>query len=567
MKIRDRFTITRLFLIVLVILIFSSNVAYAGSLGGGIAEGLLTLLIFFLIQIGLIIFWFIMHIPSKNGTVSVLIISSFIDLVAILFTSFSVSLLISLNQSFTGEGINFGVGLWGGIIEQSFPWWFYSSRLLILLFIVILILFFMNKWILVLSKSNRVTIHFLQCILVAIGVLTIFTPNIAGPITRWFVDPATLILKHNDNSYKDGIKWSEFYGFDEETIAYYSFEKILTECSEQDALESLTKLAVKSVLTPVSNAVSPLTLVEPQTQNLSSEAENDYNANDYLILHDIGDYKIAKYKNISSTHNKRITDNYILKIGVTTFESVHLIPDLKDISYMTEYSREKKENSFSFDNSRTNDASKTKRTRRSRFVSGCDNVEVSVIKHTGGESDKWLQHELAGNFIQQKGDIRDIQLENIEGKKVFIKIKYGFGSEDVIYAWLHDNAVFKIKSHREFDCACRPTEILTAYLKKFPPTVRSPNIMKWQNHHVAYELWLSKKWLEQIKDAEPIDDKILKIALKHIFLYLKFREKEYGIKAVTDKKGLWKLYLVKDLTRINKFVVDTEQWLTQAFQK
>ncbi len=550
MKIRKIFsTALLIFGAISTLIIFSSN-AYA-DLGSGIGEFYIWFLIIASLQIVLLITWFIVHILSKKSSIAILITRTFIDLATIIISSISIWFF-----STTALGIPLGSGLWEAIFNSLTCFNYYKLSILVIL--ILFILYFMNQWIISLSKSNRIVIHFFQCIFVILTILIIFSPTFAGPVTRWFVNPDSLIRYDEPFSTLNNAKLcAECYGFDKKIISFYDFEMKLYESSEYEVLKPIEKPAAPPITVPVTNTPSAPQPIDQKTQNLSTQTENDYDVNDYLILQDIGDYKLRTYRNISFTENKRINNNYILKIGVEPFEGGHYIPDHKDIAYITEYSRERIKRQPSDDS----------RSKRLRFICNCGDVDINIVRHMGGESDKWLQHELVEEFIRGEDGKEKILTTDINGNKVFTMTKCGFALQDVTYGWLHNNVIIKIKCDREIGYKTTPTEIISAYLKKFPSTIQPVDIKKWKRDRTEYELWLGKKWMKQIKNAEPLDDKILTIALKHIFLYLNFREEEYGKKAIDDKKKLWKLYLAKDLPQINKFVADNEKWLAQEVKK
>lgn len=522
--------------------IIFANTVYAGDSMGGLGQALAWLAICVYLEIFSIIVWFIIHIFSKSNSRIALIVRSFFDLIIILINLNSLLIVCAIH------GIEFGFSLQ----------WVYYSRIipvLIVLFIFVAsILYLMNQWITTLSRFRRVIIHLLQCTLITFFLLIIFfiiSGTISKPIARWFVNPEELILKYDDpvhniiyepgQEYGQGrvILWSEYYGFDKETIAFYKFEKSLYESSEYEVL----KLNEKPAIRPSSNNENTTDIDE---QKELDQKENEYAVNNYLILQDIGDYKLRKKRKNILTKQIKITPGYTIKVGKGVgyhergiLAGGHLMPDHEDVFYKAEYTKD-------IDN----------------------DAYVFVVRHNGGESDKWLQFELVGRFMAGKQGKEKILTADIDGNKVLTNIKRDYTQyEDVTYGWLHNDVVITILYDRKIGQTNKPSEIISAYLKKFPSTIQPVDIKKWKQDRVVYTLWLGKKWLEQIENIELVNDKILRVAMSEMFSYLRFREEQYNIKALDDKKKLWKLYLAKDLPQINKFVADNEQWLAQEVKK
>jgi hypothetical protein len=160
--------------------------------------------LYFLVNLILLLGWSFIHMRSKDGIKNILILRTIYDLIIILYSVPTLSFFIFVNSTYIRaivEPIR--------VADEYFL--FYAYRLIFLLILLILILYKMNKW--VSLRINRIGIHFILCLTLIITLLTIFEPSVAGPITRWFVDPVKLLkLYDNPRIYNERLK---YYGFKE----------------------------------------------------------------------------------------------------------------------------------------------------------------------------------------------------------------------------------------------------------------------------------------------------------------------------------------------------------------
>jgi len=180
-----------------IILTFLAVDVYAGQqVMAGIGEGLLILAGLALLQIGLIVLWFVIHIRPKESSKTILFIRIIIDLGVILYSSatmiFMKSLLSPNHYALDSE-------VWQAMLG-------YPVRLFLLSLVITCMVSLMNTWITSLERSSRVLIHFFQCSLVAVGISMLFSPNVSGPVARWFVNPK-ILFNNNPAAYVN-------YGFE-----------------------------------------------------------------------------------------------------------------------------------------------------------------------------------------------------------------------------------------------------------------------------------------------------------------------------------------------------------------
>jgi hypothetical protein len=101
-------------------------------------------------------------------------------------------------------------------------------------------------------------------------------------------------------------------------------------------------------------------------------------------------------------------------------------------------------------------------------------VKVQVTQHTGGDSDRWLLHEIEDSY--RDGDDEDSRLGLFSGAGVKIReingnkiIYWGLGGGS--YIWVNGQKVIEIKYTDLQRNKPEPIEVVKAYLQKFPSTI------------------------------------------------------------------------------------------------
>jgi len=171
---------------------------------------------------------------------------------------------------------------------------------------------------------------------------------------------------------------------------------------------------------------------------------------------------------------------------------------------------------------------------------------VYVTQHTGGDTDsKWLLHELEGSYRNSnqpekfRGMVRTVGASKI--------ITYFKGTR---YTWLSNGVLVNISYYDPTLTKPEPTEILTAYLQKYPSTLPAITFDKahdkqWLKKEIDRRLWLADKYLATIQPEDPkLHDK-LDDMVQNMLVFLDYREKYYGVKAA-DEKTLLEEYLYDD---------------------
>jgi hypothetical protein len=244
----------------------------------------------------------------------------------------------------------------------------------------------------------------------------------------------------------------------------------------------------------------------------------------YLILNDIGGYK----------YRPKQTSELYGNSGVLT-SADHFIMDHDDITYATRYVHP-------------------------TTITG---VSVQVTQHAGGDSDKWLLHEVERGF--RRGDYEEnmtpARFRNIDGNNIFYS---GLGGGT--YRWISNNVVVNIEYVDLYRQKPEPLEVVRAYLAKFQSTMATITIdnahnENWIKDEMERRLWLCDKWLQQLDEGKTDQYKALSAVVdNHLEVFLDYREKYYGISAGEEKQALYGYLQALNEKEIRKKLTEYKQW-------
>ncbi len=192
-------------------------------------------------------------------------------------------------------------------------------------------------------------------------------------------------------------------------------------------------------------------------------------------------------------------------------------------------------------------------------------VEVQVTQHTGGDSDKWLLHEVDKEFRTYYG-IPDpsYMIRTINGNTV-----YTFGSAGWDYRWVSGNKIIDLEYRDPMMSKAEPLEIINAYLAKHPsflPATTSAGIRNaeskttWIKDEMDRRLWLCDKWFMQLQLEKVTQSDTLQAAVKSMNVFLDYRQKYYGIDAAGDKNLLSGYLSANDGTNIKAKLTEYKNW-------
>ncbi len=170
-------------------------------------------------------------------------------------------------------------------------------------------------------------------------------------------------------------------------------------------------------------------------------------------------------------------------------------------------------------------------------------VDVSVTKHSGSDSDKWLLHEVDRDFRNYYGIPGMAYSPEIVDGQTILEATVGGAN----YRWLSGNKVIMIEYHDSQMTKPAPIEIVRAYLAKHPSTLSTitlvqlrsaENTTKWIKDEMDRRLWLCDKWFYQLQLGKVQQPEVLQQAVKSMNIFLDYREKYHGMKAADEKNLL-----------------------------
>ncbi len=193
-------------------------------------------------------------------------------------------------------------------------------------------------------------------------------------------------------------------------------------------------------------------------------------------------------------------------------------------------------------------------------------VKVEVTKHTDpNDSLRWLQHEVEKSFRTYYGmPGEEYEMRSVDGNTIM-----AFGSAGWTYRWLSGNKVIQIEYHDSQMTKPEPLEIVKAYLAKHPSTLTpltsadlrtAENKTKWIKDEMERRLWLCDKWFYQLQLGKVQQNEVLQQAVKSMEVFLNYREKYYGIAAQNEKQLLWGYRDKNDGTSIKAKLKEYKDW-------
>jgi hypothetical protein len=261
---------------------------------------------------------------------------------------------------------------------------------------------------------------------------------------------------------------------------------------------------------------------------------------DYLILQNIGSYKFSTQSvNPITDEVKQIPGYTILKNPGVLTGTDHFRIDHKDTTYETDYESDVTD----------------------------IGVEVQVTQHTGGDSDRWLLHEIEDSY--RDGDehaklgllIQATRLREINGNKIIGRRGNG-------YTWVSNNFVIDVSYTDLKGNKPEPLEIVQAYLAKFPSSITITDAtfksnaynVKWIKDEMDRRLWLCDKWNAQYQSGGVTQANLMVKLLENMDIFLKYREKYFKIAAEDESNLLDTYHENNDLVSIQNKLKEYKTW-------
>ena len=192
-------------------------------------------------------------------------------------------------------------------------------------------------------------------------------------------------------------------------------------------------------------------------------------------------------------------------------------------------------------------------------------IDVQVTQHAGADSDKWLLHEVDRNFRNYYGQPGDSYvMRQINGNTVMAA-----GSGEWTYHWLSANKVIRIEYTDLQMTKPEPLEVVQAYLAKHPSTLTpmtsadlrtADNKTKWIKDEMDRRLWLCDKWNAQFQLGKASQADMFRALVDNMTVFLKYRQKCYGITATDDINALFDYSRNNDAAAIMNKLTAYKTW-------
>jgi len=194
-------------------------------------------------------------------------------------------------------------------------------------------------------------------------------------------------------------------------------------------------------------------------------------------------------------------------------------------------------------------------------------VHVEVTQHTGGDSDRWLLHEVETSFRDsdklEAGPDEDSMVRIIDNNKIFF-----YGGGVVGYRWIRNNIVINIQYTNLSGPKPEPIEVIKAYLAKFPSTITltdaelkaSAHNIQWIKDEIEHRLWLCDKWNAQSQTGSVKQSDLVYNLVRSMTAFLNYRQKYYGVSAVADLDALFGNMQNNDITAIQTKLTEYKTW-------
>jgi hypothetical protein len=265
------------------------------------------------------------------------------------------------------------------------------------------------------------------------------------------------------------------------------------------------------------------------------------NPSDYLILQDINSYKFkTQSKNPITKRTKTIPGYWIYNNSGALMGTGHFVLDHDDISYETVY--ENKDVGLG--------------------------VEIKVTQHTGGDSDRWLLHELEDSYRDPDDEdgqlgllLQATRLREINGNKIIGRRSNG-------YTWVSNNVVVDISYTDLQGNKPEPLEVIQAYLVKFPSTITmtpadfkaSAHNIQWIKDEIDRRLWLCDKWNAQSQAGSVTQVDLIYNLVRSMNVFLNYRQKYYGVSAQADLDLLDGYKQNKNIASVQTKLTEYKTW-------
>jgi len=192
-------------------------------------------------------------------------------------------------------------------------------------------------------------------------------------------------------------------------------------------------------------------------------------------------------------------------------------------------------------------------------------VNVEVTQHAGSDSDKWLRHEIDSGFRDYFGlPSGSYTPKQVNGQTILVNSAGGRS-----YRWLSGNKLIAISYRGSLRTLPEPMEVVQAYLIKHPGTLSTINLAQlrstenrttWIKDEMDRRLWLCDKWFMQLQFKKVEEKQVYQESVKSMSIFIDYREKYYGLKAVDEKNIIAGYLNTNNGTGIKAKLTEYKDW-------
>lgn len=195
-------------------------------------------------------------------------------------------------------------------------------------------------------------------------------------------------------------------------------------------------------------------------------------------------------------------------------------------------------------------------------------VSIKVEQHTGGDSDRWLLHEVEDNYHDDETETMGLLTDGAVMRKVNNQRVLWLGIGGGTFRWVSNNVVVSISYTDLQGTKPEPIEVVKAYLTKFPSTITitdaelkaSAHNVQWIKDEIDRRLWLCDKWNAQFQAGQNNQNDLIYNLDRNINVFLNYRQKYYGMASENDIITLRAFIRANDLTSIQTKLTEYKTW-------
>lgn len=194
-------------------------------------------------------------------------------------------------------------------------------------------------------------------------------------------------------------------------------------------------------------------------------------------------------------------------------------------------------------------------------------VEVDVTVHNDPDAGNWMLHELDIAYRNYYGTPDSSYFPvQVDGNTI---LEFAAGGRD--YRWISGNKIIQMEYSDGMMELPEPIELVKAYLRKHPSTLPTitlkelrsgASVEAWIQTEMARRLWLCEKRIF-LSQNDPVPDKdnphLYRLG-KDLNVFLDYREKYYGKKAIDEKRIIQGYIGTSDISAIKKKLTEYQTW-------